>query len=157
MLTSKQLSIGTIGIETAGGHITRLFLPGEAPPAPPPQPGSLEEQAFAQLEEYLQGKRHRFDLPLAPATGTPLQREILQRIAAIPYGSTATYGSLGPARVVGQVCAANPLPLLIPCHRVIPKQNPPGAYRGGTAMKAQLLSLESIFKDLPVNPSEITH
>lgn len=157
MQTSKQLSIGTISIETAGGYITRLFLPCEAISAPPPPPNSIAERAFQQLEEYLQGKRHTFNLPLSLTGCTPLQKEILQRIAAIPYGKTATYSSLGPPRMVGHTCAINPLPLFIPCHRVVPKQNPPGQYRGGAVLKKRLLSLETLFEDLPINPSEITH
>lgn len=143
MLTSKQLSIGRIALQSEGGLITRLFLPCEAPMAPEPVPGSLHEQAFAQLAAYLAGTRKDFELPLAPEVGTPLQQEILRRMCAIPYGHTTTYGKLGPARCVGSVCASNPLPILRPCHRVLPLHNPPGHYRGGTELKQQLLWLES--------------
>ncbi|MBQ7022761.1 MAG: methylated-DNA--[Akkermansia sp.] len=143
MLTSKQLSIGRIALNTEGGLITRLFLPGEAPPAPPPAAGTLPDLAFTQLEEYLAGTRKHFQLPLATPQGTPLQQDIMQRICTIPYGHTATYGSMGPARVVGSVCAGNPLPILRPCHRVLAAQHPPGHYRGGKALKHLLLTLET--------------
>lgn len=143
MLTSKIMSIGRIALQTEGGYITRLFLPCEAPSAPEPPIGSLAESAFSQLQEYLEGTRRDFDLPLAPPQGTPLQQEIMHRMCHIPYGCTTTYATLGPARTVGSVCAANPLPILRPCHRVLPAHNPPGHYRGGTQLKAALLSLEN--------------
>ena len=143
MLTSKKLSIGLIGIITEGGLITRLLLPNEAIAAPTPSPGSLEEHAFVQIEEYLNGERRQFELPLAPLQGSLLQRKIMLRLCTIPYGHTATYGSLGPARTVGSVCAANPLPIIRPCHRVIPAHNPPGNYRGGSELKLRLLRMEA--------------
>ena len=142
MLTSKLMSIGRIALQTEGGYITRLFLPCEAPTAPEPPAGSIAENAFYQIQEYLKGIRHDFDLPLTPPQGTPLRQEIMQRLCQIPYGNTTTYGKLGPARTVGSVCASNPLPILRPCHRVLPAHNPPGNYRGGTQLKALLLNLE---------------
>ncbi len=144
LTTSKQLNIGRIALQTEGGYITRLFLPCEAPTAPEPQANTLAALAFEQMEEYLSGIRRRFELPLPPPQGTALQREIMQRICAIPYGHTATYGSLGPARSVGSVCACNPLPILRPCHRVLPAHQSPGNYRGGTELKRILLQLEQI-------------
>lgn len=152
MLRSKPTAIGRIAIEIAQGRLTRLYLPCEAPEAPCPEPGSLAAEAFRQLEEYLRGQRTAFRLPLAEPTGTPLQRRIARAIAAIPYGKTATYGSLGPARVAGHVCAINPLPLIIPCHRVLPACNPPGRYRGSSALKAYLLRLESGIRLQPYQP-----
>lgn len=142
LITSKQLNIGRIALQTEGGYITRLFLPCEAPIAPEPPANSLAATAFKQLEEYLSGIRLSFELPLHPPQGTALQREIMRRICAIPYGHTATYGNLGPARSVGSVCAGNPLPILRPCHRVLPAHQPPGNYRGGTELKQILLQLE---------------
>ncbi len=148
MLTSKIMSIGRIALQTEGGYITRLFLPCEAPSAPEPPVGSLAESAFCQLHEYLEAIRCDFDLPLAAPQGTPLQRNIMHRLSQIPYGCTVTYAALGPARTVGSVCAGNPLPILRPCHRVLPAHNPPGHYRGGTQLKARLLELE---KELVTN------
>lgn len=143
MLRSKDTIIGRISLQVEGGVITRLFLPCESVDAPAPEPGSLSEHAFRQLDEFLAGSRTRFDLPLAPPAGTPLQCRLAAAIASIPYGRTATYASIGPARVAGSVCARNPLPLFIPCHRVIPAWNPPGQYRGGSALKAWLLNMEN--------------
>lgn len=142
MITSKKLTIGRIAIQTSGGFITRLWLPCEAPDAPEPQPHTLPHTCFLQLEEWLLGNRPYFNLPIKLPQGTPFQAQTLQRIAAIPYGCTTTYGSLGAARAVGNICATNPLPILIPCHRVISAHHPPGNYRGGSTLKAHLLKLE---------------
>lgn len=144
MLVRLQTIIGPLCLETDSGKLIRVYLPTEAPEAPPPPYNSPEEAFFAQINEYLLGQRRHFDIPVQlPARTTPAQQRILQHLAAIPYGSTATYGSLGPARAVGQVCATNPLPLIIPCHRVVPVRNAPGQYRGGTELKRFLLQIEA--------------
>lgn len=144
MRTSVELAIGRLAIETEGGFLCRLWLPCEAPEATPPDPGSLEEEVFRQLKAYLDGTLRQFDLPCAPVPGTPLQQAISRAISAVPYGRTAAYSQLGPARVVGHVCAVNPLPLIIPCHRIIPLHGAPGFYRGGQALKRHLLQLEAL-------------
>lgn len=113
--SSRDTAIGRITLLCTEDAICTLQLPCQAVSAPPPAPGSLAETAFTQIEEYLSGKRQRFQLPLHLPESTGFAGKILRAIAAIPYGSTATYGSLGPARAVGQICAGNPLPLLIPC------------------------------------------
>lgn len=143
--SSRNTRIGRITLHCTESTICSLQLPCHAAAAPPPPPGSLAELAFEQIEEYLAGKRRVFSLPLSAAGTTPFARAILQAIEAIPYGCTATYGSLGPARAVGHICAGNPLPLLIPCHRVIPANNPPGQYLGGQELKIRLLALEHAF------------
>lgn len=145
MLVRLQTIIGPLCLETEACKLIRVYLPPEAPAAPSPIPNSPEESYFAQINEYLLGKRRCFDIPVRiPDRTTPTQHLILQRLAAIPYGSTATYGSLGPARVVGHVCATNPLPIIIPCHRVVPVCNAPGQYRGGAELKRFLLQLEAV-------------
>lgn len=142
MLRSKPTRIGLLTLQVTEKSIARLFLPHEAQEAPEPEPGSLAEEAFRQLDGYLAGLRTGFQLPLAESPATAAQKAIVRAIQAIPYGCTATYGSLGPARFVGHVCAMNPLPLLIPCHRVVPAHRPPGLYRGGTTLKSWFLQLE---------------
>lgn len=150
MLARMHTPIGPLCLETDCGVLERLYLPQEAPDAPPPVPGSPEEAYFAQIYEYLLGRRRSFDIPTRlPCHFSPIRCLILQRIAAIPYGNTATYGQLGAPRAVGQVCASNPLPLIIPCHRVLPVQNAPGHYRGGSDLKRFLLQLEKKKKELP--------
>lgn len=142
MLTGQWTSIGRIVLQTHCGILRHLYLPHEAPAAPPPLPNSPESHFFAQISEFLSGKRNHFTIPTQLPAYSPIRLSILEKVAAIPYGATATYGSLGPARVVGNVCANNPLPLIIPCHRVIPAHNYPGQYRGGVQLKRVLLQLE---------------
>ena len=84
---------------------------------------ALAERAARQLERYRDDPRTRFDLPLLVA-GTPFQRKLWQALCAIPCGRTLTYGQLAEklgseARAVGQACGDNPLPIVIPCHRVV--------------------------------------
>jgi methylated-DNA-[protein]-cysteine S-methyltransferase len=107
--------------------------------------------AKTQLNEYFTGQRQSFDLPLAPA-GTEFQRTIWRAMGDIPYGTTLTYGGLaeaigkskGSSQAVGSACAQNPIPILIPCHRVLPASGGLGNYSGGegTETKQDLLRLE---------------
>ena len=104
-------------------------------------------QAREQLSAYLDGELDRFDLPLSP-TGTPYRRRIWSALQAIPFGSTRTYQELahqvgGSARSVGQANGANPIPILIPCHRVVARTGL-GGYTGGEGLetKRTLLALE---------------
>lgn len=139
--------IGTLALETDAAGLRRIWLPCELPAQTAPEPpDDLAQEAAAQITAYLQGRLRVFDLPLGPLPGTPLQQRILAAIASVPYGCTATYGTLGPARVAGHVCATNPLPLVIPCHRILPAHGTtthPGRYRGGAELKRRLLVLET--------------
>ena len=108
-----------------------------------------------QLSEYFAGTRQRFDLPLS-LIGTPFQQSVWERLQRLPYGSTITYGELAlkignrwAARAVGGAVARNPLPILVPCHRVLPASGGIGAYAlhslpdgSGTETKRFLLELE---------------
>jgi methylated-DNA-[protein]-cysteine S-methyltransferase len=103
-----------------------------------------------QLEEYFARRRHRFDLPLDLALLGGFRRTVLTYLPGIGYGRTATYATVAAAvnnpkavRAVGTACATNPLPLVVPCHRVIRSDGAIGAYLGGTATKRQLLDLEA--------------
>lgn len=107
---------------------------------------ALAAEAALRLQAWLDGQRETPDLPLAPLPGTPLQQEIRLRLAAIPRGQTRRYGELGPARCVARVCSCNPLPLILPCHRVLPaggSAEHPGRYRGGSMLKRALLLREA--------------
>jgi methylated-DNA-[protein]-cysteine S-methyltransferase len=108
----------------------------------------LLRHARAQLLAYFDRERTDFDLPLAPA-GTPYQRRVWDALRAIPYGCTRSYAELATAigsvpRAVGQANGANPIPILIPCHRVVAAGGL-GGYSGGdgAATKRALLDLES--------------
>ena len=105
-------------------------------------------RARAALFDYFDGARRDFDLPLAPA-GSPFRTRVWAALRAIPYGETRTYGDLAAAlgsapRAIGQANGANPIPILIPCHRVV-AGNGLGGYSGGDgpATKRALLALEA--------------
>ena len=108
----------------------------------------LLRKAKKQLDSYFDGKLLDFDLPLNPH-GTALQKKIWAGMVAIPYGATLAYGELGKkvgagARVVGNACGRNPLPILVPCHRVLAAHGKLGFYsgEGGVNTKVALLRLE---------------
>jgi methylated-DNA-[protein]-cysteine S-methyltransferase len=110
----------------------------------------LLHRAKAQLEEYFDGTRRSFDLLLAPA-GTAFQKSVWRAMQAIPAGSTRTYGDLAAdlrsaPRAVGQACGRNPLPIVIPCHRVLGSNGAIGGYsgEGGLDTKRDLLRLEGV-------------
>lgn len=112
-------------------------------------PGRLDTAA-RELEEYFAGRRHSFDLALDLQLATGFRREVLDQLPRIAYGSTSSYAAVAAltsspraVRAVGTACARNPLPLVVPCHRVVRSDGSPGAYLGGTAAKALLLELES--------------
>jgi len=103
-----------------------------------------------EIDEYLAGRRKRFDLPLDLSLSHGFRREVLRRLQRIAYGRTASYatiaveaGSPRAVRAVGTACATNPLPLVIPCHRVVRSDGTIGQYAGGTHVKKTLLAMES--------------
>lgn len=114
--------------------------------------------AIAQLEEYFAGRRQEFDLPLAPE-GTEFQRRVWNALREIPYGMTLSYGELarrigqpGASRAVGLANGANPLPIVVPCHRVIGADGSLTGFGGGLPIKRQLLALERGAADDEENP-----
>jgi len=111
--------------------------------------GALAD-AVAQLREYFQGKRREFDLPLEPH-GTVFQRSVWRSLSEIPYGVTISYGELAArvgkpkaSRAVGQANGKNPLPIVIPCHRVISGDGSLGGFGGGSQTKITLLAIEGL-------------
>ena len=142
--------MGPMALAEEGGALTRLYLPGGPVPRMASRETPLLAEGRAQLLSYLQGGRRAFSLPLAPA-GTPFQQAVWAQLARIPYGSTLTYGQLAArvgnpkaVRAVGQANHRNPLPILLPCHRVVGKGGALTGYAGGVALKRALLELEGI-------------
>jgi methylated-DNA-[protein]-cysteine S-methyltransferase len=142
--------VGELLLTAEDGQLTGLFMPAEAH-APPP--GALRDDgAFAptrrELEEYFAGERHAFDLPVAPS-GTPFQQRVWEELQRIGYGTTISYGELaarigrpGAARAAGAANGANPVSIVIPCHRVIGSTGTLTGYGGGLEAKRFLLELE---------------
>lgn len=141
--------IGTVNIaEDGDGNIIGVYLPSNNLPCMEDRETDVLLEAAAQLNEYFSGKRREFDLPLS-YDGTAFRTSVLNAIQEIPYGETRTYGevaeSIGSAkayRAVGTACAENPLPIIIPCHRVVPSSGGVGSYAGGSSLKRRLLDFE---------------
>jgi len=116
-------------------------------------PARLDAAAY-QLEEYFSAARHTFDLPLDLQLARGFRRSVLQHLPAVAFGHTISYAGLATdignpraVRAVGTACATNPLPLVIPCHRVVRSDGSPGEYVGGSDIKTQLLHLEHAAAD----------
>jgi len=124
---------------------------------------ALLEEAKKQLAAYFSGTLDRFDLPLAP-DGTDFQKTVWQAMCDIPMGRTATYkelaetaGSPKAFQSVGTACGLNPIPIIIPCHRVLASNNKPGGYsgQGGLETKRALLKIEGVDLPLPSDQGDL--
>jgi methylated-DNA-[protein]-cysteine S-methyltransferase len=150
---SLHTPLGEVTISEDGGAIVALdWGRGRDQEATP-----LLRQARDQLQEYFDAKRMSFDLPLAPL-GSDFQKRVWAALCAIPPGETRSYADIARAvssapRAVGGANGANPIPLFIPCHRVIAADGSLGGYSGGDgpATKRYLLDLESRALFLPLN------
>jgi methylated-DNA-[protein]-cysteine S-methyltransferase len=139
--------IGPLLLRADDGRLSRIEFgsPATCSSDAPPFP-----EAEAQLHAYFAGELERFELPLAPL-GTPFQRSVWDALAEIQYGTTTTYSELAvkigrPAacRAVGAANGRNPLPVIVPCHRVIGAAGALTGYGGGLERKRHLLALETV-------------
>jgi len=126
-------------------------LPKDAHADPTEAWPDLLHTAVAQVQEYFAGQRRSFDLPLDLDAVTEFQREVYAELVRVPHGRVITYGDLAEAvgraelaRAVGQAVGANPVPILIPCHRVVAAEGRLGGFTGGLAVKAALLRTENV-------------
>jgi methylated-DNA-[protein]-cysteine S-methyltransferase len=149
--TVYESPLGPLTLVGDADGLHRLNFPGRgAPLDEAARCAAPFTDAIAQLEEYFSGSRQRFDLALN-LSGTPFQRDVWGGLAAIPYGSTRSYGELaervaaGPDRVraVGAAVGRTPVPIIVPCHRVIGADGSLTGYGGGLQRKRALLDLES--------------
>lgn len=143
MSTIVETPVGLLGANSDGQAITHLIW-GRAGNL---TEGPLAKQFVDEMEGYFAGERQDFTLPLAPG-GSAFQKDFYAALLAIPYGETRTYGDLAgglgvSAQAIGQACGANPIAILIPCHRVL-AANGLGGYSGesGIESKVMLLRLE---------------
>ncbi len=142
--------LGGITIEAGPGGLRKIAF-GQCQPASSPAiagPLSLARRAERQLREYLAGERFSFDLPL-DISGSPFQLLVWRALTNIPYGKTASYRAIAMAvnnakgyRAIGQANHRNPVPIVVPCHRVIAADGSIGGYGGGLNRKIDLLELE---------------
>jgi len=142
----------SVGFSQAGVTQVRFGSPPAAAARPALGPGAgpdLRGDALAQLGEYFSGRRQRFDLPLDWGTTSRLQRQVLEVLFdSVGYGETVSYGTLArrvqsadhgptlPPRAIGQIMGSNPIPLIVPCHRVVAADGL-GGYSGGTGLEVK--------------------
>ena len=149
---SVESAWGSIGVEASDTGVRRVRLPGNGE-LEPRGSGAAEARvtvAAEQIAEYVRGEREAFDLELDWAGVEPTHRRVLETLCEIaPYGVTVTYGELGrqagvdDPREIGVMMATNPLPLVVPCHRVVAAEGL-GGYGGGLELKRRLLELEGV-------------
>jgi methylated-DNA-[protein]-cysteine S-methyltransferase len=148
--SSLETPIGSLTLVVdQDGRLVRCTFAEDAWPKDATRDDARCAAVATQLTEYFAGTRRTFDIPLA-LEGTPFQREVWTALLDIPYGSTTTYGELArrigrPAavRAVGAANGANPIPVIVPCHRVIGSNGTLTGYGGGLPRKKMLLELES--------------
>ena len=131
--------------EEDGELVSILFVSSSTPPTPPSTP--LLSKAKKEMEEYFRGERSSFTLPLSPK-GTPFQEKVWRELLKIKYGERISYGEIGERigskayRAIGNACGKNPIPLIIPCHRVVGKNNL-GGFSLGIELEKKLLDIEN--------------
>lgn len=141
--TGAETPLGPVVLRARGGRLVALDWQAVTSPVPP---SPLLVEAAAQLAAYFAGRLTQFDLPFDWGAG--LHEKVRRAMAAIPFGQTLTYGEIAravgaPAQAVGQACGANPLPVFIPCHRVLGAKGLGGfSARGGVETKVWLLRHE---------------
>ncbi|MFW2488769.1 methylated-DNA--[protein]-cysteine S-methyltransferase [Clostridium chromiireducens] len=147
--------IGKMGIEENGAAITRVFfLTKESQrEVAKKEETILLKEAIKEINEYLDGKRNSFDLPLSPE-GTEFQKKVWDALKEIPCGETRSYGEIAKiignekaSRAVGMANNKNPIMLIIPCHRVIGANGKLVGYAGGLDIKEKLLNLEKNYEN----------
>ena len=153
MLMYREMDspVGTLRLVADRGGLRRIRLAPEDPPQPSWRHGGATlAAAVRQLDEYFERRRTAFELPLATG-GTSFQQAVWRLLREIPYGHTLSYGELarrlgrpGAARAVGAANRANPLPIVVPCHRVIGGDGSLTGYAGGVHVKRELLRLEGV-------------
>lgn len=149
--------LGRYALEETGEVLTRLWVGDRVPLIPAEteiKETPLIREAHSQLEAYFSGKLKFFSLPLLPQ-GTEFQLRVWSELEKIPYGKTITYGELAcrignsnASRAVGAANGCNPLPIFIPCHRVVGAWGKLVGYTGGLDIKIKLLQLEKVYLDL---------
>jgi methylated-DNA-[protein]-cysteine S-methyltransferase len=146
--------LGPFRVQYSSRGISHIYFPGGGPRSrvaaknPPP----LFVRTFSrQLRQYAAGKPARWSVPLDLSAGTTFQRAVWRALKTIPRGETRSYGWVAQkigkpkaSRAVGAACGANPVPIIVPCHRVIASDSSIGGFGGGLPMKRRLLQIEGV-------------
>jgi methylated-DNA-[protein]-cysteine S-methyltransferase len=149
LLAATPVGLVRIAFATEGHDDVLARLAGDVSPRVLAAPARLDAAA-RQLDDYFARRRHRFDLPLDLRLAHGFRRTVLEHLPEIPYGSTATYAQIADVsgnptavRAAASACSHNPLPLVVPCHRVVRSDGSIGGYLGGPDAKRTLLHLEA--------------
>ena len=149
LLASTEVGLVRVAFASEGHDAVLQSLADNLSPRILAAPERLDTVAL-ELAEYFAGRRHHFDVPLDLRLAQGFRREVLTHLPHIGYGHTASYAAVAAmtsspraVRAVGTACARNPLPLVVPCHRVVRSDGCQGAYLGGVEAKALLLALEA--------------
>jgi len=148
-VVSSDRGLVYVGLPKASGRGFAGFCARHAPGDKVESAFEPNREACAQLDEFLNGKRQVFELSL-DLRGTEFQQRVYAAVSAIPYGATLSYGEVADAieqpaavRAVGAANGANPIPLVIPCHRVVASSGQLHGYAGGLELKQRLLAMEN--------------
>ena len=164
--TTTDTPVGSILVAATPRGLVRIAYPRERPddvlaelarevsPRVLESPADLDE-VRRELEEYFERRRTAFDLPLDWRLSRGFRRDVLTTLARVPYGETVTYSQLAERagsprahRAAGSACGSNPIPIVVPCHRVVRTGGAIGGYGGGPEVKEYLLGLEGAIGDL---------
>ncbi|TDC80124.1 methylated-DNA--[protein]-cysteine S-methyltransferase [Micromonospora sp. KC606] len=139
-----EFSVATDGAAVRGAHFGRVAAAVEQPV------DELDRQVVAELRAYFAGEVTGFEMPVAVPRGSDFERAVWREMTRIPYGETLTYGEVarrvgdaGAARAVGVACNRNPIPVLVPCHRIVGAGGKLVGFGGGLDRKVKLLELEA--------------
>jgi methylated-DNA-[protein]-cysteine S-methyltransferase len=149
LLVTTPEGLVRVAFESEGHDAVLARLARDVGPRVVRAPGRLDDAA-RQLDGYFDGRRRALDVPVDLRLARGFRRTVLDRLRGIAYGATTTYaqlaeqaGSPRAVRAVGSACATNPLPIVVPCHRVVRRDGVIGDYLGGTEAKRMLLALEA--------------
>ena len=149
LLAATPQGVVRIAFDGEGHDAVLAVLAERVSPRILRSPGRLDDAA-RQLDEYFAGRRRRFDVPVDLRLARGFRRAVLDHLCSIAYGATESYatvaaasGSPAAVRAVGSACATNPVPLVVPCHRVVRSDGTIGQYLGGTDVKQALLTMEA--------------
>ena len=144
-----KTKLGSVGVQFNERGVTGLdFTPTTRAPGKSPLPAFIRQLA-SDLDRYAAGKLTAWRTPVSFLTGTEFQKKVWRALQAIPHGETRSYAwvaqLIGPpraTRAVGAACGANPIPIIVPCHRVVASDGSLGGFSGGLHRKRQLLKIE---------------
>ena len=149
LVAASSTGLVRVAFESEGHDAVLDRLAGQISPRIMRIPARTDDVA-RQLDEYFAGRRHEFDLPLDLQLVSGFRRTVISHLSDIAYGSTASYkavaamaGNPTAVRAVGSACSHNPVPVVVPCHRVVRSDGSIGNYLGGVDAKAALIALES--------------